>query len=123
MRRISGARTDGWTLGGDPPCADGRADVGGGGHLGLHRHDVQVHQVVEEEVQDAVVCGGVIDGAQPVMLAFIQSSASTRPISLTRAVRLPRGGLRFRRLMPHAAAHEGVACPIARWTTNGQPSS
>lgn len=73
----------------DPPCAYGRADVGGGGDLGLHRHDVQVHQVVEEEVQDAVVCGGVIDGAQPVTLAFIQHSASTRVFSLTRAVRFP----------------------------------
>lgn len=61
-KRHRNKRTD-RRLGGDPPCADGHADVGGGGHLGLHRHDVQVHQVVEEEVQDAVICGGVIDGA------------------------------------------------------------
>lgn len=57
----NGGHTDG--LSPDPPCADGRADVGGGGDLGLHRHDVQIHQVVEEEVQDAVVCGEMTDEA------------------------------------------------------------
>lgn len=48
----------------NPPCTDGRGDIGGGGHLGLHRHDVKVHQVVEEEVEDAVVCGGEREAAR-----------------------------------------------------------
>lgn len=39
------------------PCTDGGAKVCRGGDLGLDRHDVQIHQVVEVEVEDAAICG------------------------------------------------------------------
>lgn len=42
------------------PCADGCVEVCGGGDLGLHCHDVQIHQVVEEEMKDAAICGDMM---------------------------------------------------------------
>lgn len=39
------------------PCADGCYVFCGGGDLGLDCHDIQIHQVIEEEMKDTAVCG------------------------------------------------------------------
>lgn len=43
------------------PCADGCVEVYGGGDLGLDCHNVQIHQVVEVEMEDAAICGDMMD--------------------------------------------------------------
>ncbi len=45
----------------DIPCTDGTDEVCGGGNLGLDCHDVQIHQVVEVEMEDASICGDMMD--------------------------------------------------------------
>lgn len=42
------------------PCADGCVEVCGGGHLRLDCHDVQIHQVVKVEMEDAAICGDMM---------------------------------------------------------------
>lgn len=37
------------------PCADGGDQLCGGGHFGFHCHDVEVHEVVESQVQHTVI--------------------------------------------------------------------
>lgn len=44
----------------DSPGTDGGAEVCGGGDLGLDCHNVQIHQIVEVEVEDAAICGDMI---------------------------------------------------------------
>lgn len=38
------------------PCADGRAEISGGGHFGLDSHNVQIHQVVEVKMEYTAIC-------------------------------------------------------------------
>lgn len=38
------------------PSTDGSCQFSSSGHLGLHRHDVEVHQVVEGQVKHILIC-------------------------------------------------------------------
>ena len=40
------------------PCTDGGDQLCSGGHFGFHRHDVEVHEVVESQVQHTVIWMG-----------------------------------------------------------------
>jgi len=39
------------------PCTDGSDEFCEGGDFSLDSHNVQIHQVVEEEMENAAICG------------------------------------------------------------------
>lgn len=43
------------------PRTNGRVEVCWGGDTGLDRHYVQIHQVVEVQMEDAAICGNKAD--------------------------------------------------------------
>lgn len=48
------------------PCTDGCVEICGGGDLGLDCHNVQIHQVVEVEMEDAAICGEKTHSEEPI---------------------------------------------------------
>lgn len=44
------------------PCTDRSGHLGGWRHLGFNRHDVEVHQVVKGQEEQATICNNTAEG-------------------------------------------------------------
>lgn len=62
------------------PSADGCCHLNGSGHLGFHCHDVEVHQVIESQVKDVVIC---TNRGETTLLSALCRGRYTRPSAST----------------------------------------